>query len=59
MMQGTDRVSATLTAEQWNIVLAGLNELPYRASAPVIGALMPQLQAAEQPANDELQQAAE
>lgn len=37
-------MSATLTAQEWNIVLAGLQELPYRVAAQVIPKLAMQLQ---------------
>lgn len=42
----TDRIAATLEAQQWNQVLALLYEEKYRISAPIIHALIPQLNAA-------------
>lgn len=34
-----------LEAQQWNIVMAGLGELQFKTSAPLVQALMEQLQA--------------
>lgn len=41
------QLSCTLTAAQWNIVMAALQEMrmPYRESAPIIAALAEQFQA--------------
>jgi hypothetical protein len=38
------QLTATLQAQEWNIVFAGLYELPAKASVPVIGRLQQQLQ---------------
>ena len=35
---------AQLTAEQWNTVMAALNELPHRLARPIFDSLMMQLQ---------------
>lgn len=37
-------LTCTLTAQEWNVVLAALNELPRRVSDPVFAKLMAQLQ---------------
>jgi hypothetical protein len=42
--QPDQMLSATLQAQEWNIVLAGLSELPYRMSNQVIIKLQQQLQ---------------
>jgi hypothetical protein len=46
-------LSATLTAEQWNTVMAVLDQhaMPHRISRPIIDALMQQLQQQSQPAS--------
>jgi len=36
-------LSVTLTAEQWNVVMAALNELPHRVARPIVDASMAQL----------------
>ena len=41
--QPTQSISATLEAQEWNVVLAALQELPFRVSAPVIQKLRQQL----------------
>jgi hypothetical protein len=41
----TDRLTATLEAQQWNQVLAALGEGPYRIVNPIIQALHDQLYA--------------
>jgi hypothetical protein len=38
-----------LEARQWNVLLAGLGELPYKMSAAVMQAVMEQLQASQGP----------
>jgi hypothetical protein len=38
------QLTATLQAQEWNIVFAGLYELPAKASVAVIGRLQQQLQ---------------
>ena len=38
-------ITVTLQAQQWNVVLAALNEAPYRIAAPLIAAIGEQLQA--------------
>ena len=45
-MNATDPVTATLEAQQWNVVLAGLGELKWKDANVVIQKLMPQLDAA-------------
>lgn len=45
MTQSTDPISITLEAQQWNTVLAGLGELPWRVANPVMQKLFPQLEA--------------
>ncbi len=42
-------LSAQLTAEQWNTVMAALNELPHRVARPIFDSLMAQLQQQSQP----------
>jgi hypothetical protein len=39
-------LTATLEAQQWNVVMAALHDAPYRVAAPLIEALSRQLQAA-------------
>lgn len=39
----TDPISATLEAQEWQIVFAGLNELPMRVSRAVFDKLMGQV----------------
>ena len=46
MTQHTDPLIVTLEAQQWNVVLAGLGELPWRVANPVMQRLLPQLEAA-------------
>jgi hypothetical protein len=41
----TDQIRLMLEAQQWNVVMTGLQELPYRVSAPVIAALSQQFEA--------------
>lgn len=36
-------IAATLTAQQWNVVLGALQEAPWRVANPVIQALFPQI----------------
>lgn len=36
-------LSATLEAQEWNVVFAALQEMPFRASAPIIQKLRQQL----------------
>lgn len=42
-------LSAVLTAEHWNVVIAGLHELPMKMSGLVYAALRPQLTAQTEP----------
>jgi len=42
-------ISLSLSVYQLNIVLAALNEAPYRISAPVIASIMDQANAAQTP----------
>jgi hypothetical protein len=39
-------LAMTLKAEQWNVVMAGLQEMPYRVVAPIIDALARQFREA-------------
>lgn len=41
-MDANDPVQITLAAQQWNVVIAALNEAPYRVAAPVIEAILKQ-----------------
>jgi hypothetical protein len=41
----TDRLSASLEAQQWNQVLALLQEGPYRVVGPILQSLLEQLNA--------------
>jgi hypothetical protein len=41
--QPTDKLTATLEAQEWNVIFAGLNELPRRISDPVFVKLMGQV----------------
>jgi hypothetical protein len=45
-MNAIDPITVTLEAQQWNVILAGLGELPWRAANPVIQKLVPQLDTA-------------
>lgn len=47
-MDANDMLTITLTAAQWNVVIGGLNELPYRISATVIEALLKQVNSSGQ-----------
>jgi hypothetical protein len=42
-MQASTPVSATLTAQEWNVVFSALNELPMRMARPVWDRLMSQI----------------
>ena len=44
-MTEQSRISVSLPLEQWNVVGAGLAELPFRVAAPVIGELQRQVSA--------------
>ena len=46
MTQPTDPISVTLQAQQWNVVLAGLGELPWRVADAVIREIATQAGAA-------------
>ena len=43
--EATTLLVVKLEAQQWNVVMAAMGELPYKHSAPVVAALMEQLQA--------------
>jgi hypothetical protein len=47
-MQPTDPVTLTLTADQWNVVLAQLQEGPMRIVRPVFDAMLQQIQELQQ-----------
>jgi hypothetical protein len=38
-MQSDKPITITLEAQHWNVVLSGLQEMPYRIAVPVIRAL--------------------
>lgn len=42
-------VSITLEAEQWNVVLGAMHEVPYRLALPIIQELTKQFLAATEP----------
>lgn len=42
-VNATQPFTVTLEAQQWNVVMAALNEAPYRHAAPVIQTLSEQL----------------
>lgn len=42
-MEANDPVQITLTAQQWNVVIAALNDAPYRVAAPVIERILAQV----------------
>jgi hypothetical protein len=44
-MQPEQPIQVTLQAQQWNTVLAALNEAPHRIARPVIDAILSQVQA--------------
>jgi hypothetical protein len=46
MTQPTDPISVTLQAQAWNVVLAGLGELPWRVADAVIREIATQAGAA-------------
>jgi hypothetical protein len=43
-MKPTDPVSITLTGQEWNVVIAGLHEVPKRLADPLISAIQQQFQ---------------
>lgn len=45
-LAATQELNATLQAQEWNVVLTALDELPGKFSRPVINKLMQQLDAA-------------
>jgi hypothetical protein len=45
-VNATQPFTVTLEAQQWNVIMAALNEAPYRHAAPVIQTLNQQLQEA-------------
>jgi hypothetical protein len=42
--EATTLLVVKLEAQQWNVVMAALGELPYKHSAPLVQAVMEQLQ---------------
>jgi len=38
-------LAVTLQAQQWNVIFAGLGELQHKVSAPIVSAMMEQIQA--------------
>lgn len=46
LFQANQPLEVTLSAQDWNIVLAGLHELPYRMAAQVVENLRMQLNSA-------------
>ena len=43
------KLTVTLSAQEWNTVMAGLNELPHRIARPVFDRIGQQLQQQSQP----------
>jgi len=43
MIDPDQEVACSLTAAEWNVVLAALQELPFRVSAPLISKLRQQI----------------
>lgn len=44
MTAATDPITITLEAQQWNVVLGALGEVPWRIADPVIRAIVQQTQ---------------
>jgi hypothetical protein len=42
-MQANQQITATLEAQEWNVIFGALNELPMRIARPVFDKLMSQL----------------
>jgi hypothetical protein len=42
-MQANQQITATLEAQEWNVIFGALNELPMRVARPVFDKLMSQL----------------
>ena len=49
MQQPNGPMAAQLTADQWNAVLAAVNELPHRVARPIWDSLMQQLRQQSMP----------
>lgn len=45
-------ITVTLELADWQVIIDGVQNLPYRIAAPVVGRLAPQLQAPPQPKAD-------
>jgi hypothetical protein len=43
-LQPEQPIDITLTAQQWNAILAALGEAPYRIAAPIIGSIVEQVE---------------
>ena len=48
-LQADQPIAITLEAQQWNAVLAALNEAPYRIAAPLISRIVEQVQRQQGP----------
>jgi hypothetical protein len=48
----TDSIGVVLEAQQWNVVMATLQEAPYRVAQPIVQALAEQFAAAARAAPD-------
>jgi hypothetical protein len=48
-IEPTQQLAATLTAQEWNTVMAAVNELPHRIARPIFDKLGQQLQQQSQP----------
>jgi hypothetical protein len=49
-MQPDQPITITLEAQQWNSVLAALNEAPHRIARPIIDRIVEQVQGQQSPA---------
>lgn len=47
-------LSATLTAQEWNAVMAAVDELPGRICRPILGSLMAQLSQQSQTTTEDM-----
>lgn len=52
-MNADDRITVTMTAQQWNVIMQMIGEQPYKVSAPFIQAIQSQCM------NHEMQQVQE
>jgi len=48
-IEPTQQLVATLTAQEWNSVMAAVNELPHRIARPIFDKLVAQLRQQSQP----------